>query len=86
MELDKMLKELVPIEVMFIHTAYKAQSDKYLVLDGKVQYKGNELEPIEVLELYKNENKNSKIIMSEICKRFINDDNTYRWETKNRII
>lgn len=80
---DEVLKNLEPVEIMFILSNERAQAAKYFYEDGLVSYNGELMEPEAVFVRYKDEHPLLTVVSANISRRHIEEYNgkSYRWET-----
>jgi hypothetical protein len=74
------------LTLLFIHTAWRAQSHQWSVNDdGLVEYRGQLVEPREVYERFPIDYPMFQICRVEVCRRTTNPDpnaaKPYVWET-----
>lgn len=86
--IESVLKKLVPIDVMFIHTKEGMQSSKFFVYEGLVKYKNDLLEPRDMLNRFIEDTPMLTVIVAEVCRRHIEEyrGKSYRWETLEKLV
>lgn len=80
---EEILRVLEPVDVMFIRVKERAQSNKFLVEDGLVHYKGEMLEPEVAFQRFIEETPKLTVLAGDVSRRHIEEYNgkSYRWET-----
>jgi hypothetical protein len=82
MNLEEVLKDLVPVTIMSIYSNERAQSAKFVYRDGMVEYNDELLRPNEVVERYVRETPLLTVVGWDVAVRHIEPHNnkSYRWE------
>lgn len=85
--LENILKNLVPVEIMSIYCNERAQAAKFLFENGLVHYKGEMLEPEVAFRRYIAETPLLTVVGGDVSRRHIEEYNrkNYRWETLIRL-
>lgn len=87
--IDSILKELVPVTIFSICTKERAQANKFLVLEnGLVEYGDEELDPEVAFERFVKDTPLLTAIRGEVMTRIIEpqpNGKNYRWQTINLI-
>ena len=86
--IERILKESVPVTILSICSRERAQSSKFLVTEGLVEYRGEMLSPRTVFNRFIVDSPLLSVIVGEVMTRFIEtqpNGKEYRWE-RNEIL